>query len=399
MILHKNIIFVVVHKSKIDMKNFTFQNPTKLVFGKGKIAKLNELIPKDVKLLITYGFGSVKKNGVYNQVTEALKDREYVEFWGIEPNPHVETLLKAIELGKENKIDFVLAVGGGSVLDGTKLIAAGIASEKDAWDIVLSGYADKQIDYASIMTVPATGSEMNRGAVITRKETQEKYSFGGIKYPCFSILDPEVTYSLSEYQVACGLADAYTHVLEQYLTTSGQSRIMDRWAEGILLSIIEIAPQIKANPRDYDLMADYMLAATLALNDFIRMGITEDWATHMIGHELTALHGTTHGHSLAIVMPGTMRVMKKQKWNKLLQYAERVFGVKDGAEDERIDRAIELTEEFYRSLGLTTRLSEENIGVETIQIITDRFNERGFALGENKNITGDVTKEILISCM
>lgn len=379
------------------MKNFTFQNPTKLVFGKGQIAKLSNLIPADASLMITYGFGSVKKNGVYDQVVDAIKDRKYIEFWGIEANPHVETLRKAIDLGKENNIDFVLAVGGGSVLDGTKLIAAGIASDKDAWDIVLSGYAKEQINYASVMTVPATGSEMNSGAVITRAETKEKYSFGGIKYPYFSILDPEVTYSLSEHQVACGLADAYTHVLEQYLTTPNQSRIMDRWAEGILLSIIEIAPKIKANPHDYDLMADYMLAATLALNDFIRMGVTEDWSTHMIGHELTALHGITHGHSLAIVMPGTMRVMKEQKWDKLLQYGERVFNIVEGSDSDRIDKAIEMTELFYRSLGLTTRLSEENIGEETIQTIANRFNERGFALGENKNVTGDVTKRILES--
>lgn len=379
------------------MKNFTFQNPTKLVFGKGQIAKLSNLIPADASLMITYGFGSVKKNGVYDQVVDAIKDRKYIEFWGIEANPHVETLRKAIDVGKENNIDFVLAVGGGSVLDGTKLIAAGIASDKDAWDIVLSGYAKEQINYASVMTVPATGSEMNSGAVITRAETKEKYSFGGIKYPYFSILDPEVTYSLSEHQVACGLADAYTHVLEQYLTTPNQSRIMDRWAEGILLSIIEIAPKIKANPHDYDLMADYMLAATLALNDFIRMGVTEDWSTHMIGHELTALHGITHGHSLAIVMPGSMRVMKEQKWDKLLQYGERVFNIVEGSDSDKIDKAIEMTELFYRSLGLTTRLSEENIGEETIQTIANRFNERGFALGENKNVTGDVTKRILES--
>lgn len=379
------------------MKNFTFQNPTKLVFGKGQIAKLSNLIPADASLMITYGFGSVKKNGVYDQVVDALKDRKYIEFWGIEANPHVETLRKAIDVGKENNIDFVLAVGGGSVLDGTKLIAAGIASDKDAWDIVLSGYAKEQINYASVMTVPATGSEMNSGAVITRAETKEKYSFGGIKYPYFSILDPEVTYSLSEHQVACGLADAYTHVLEQYLTTPNQSRIMDRWAEGILLSIIEIAPKIKANPHDYNLMADYMLAATLALNDFIRMGVTEDWSTHMIGHELTALHGITHGHSLAIVMPGTMRVMKEQKWDKLLQYGERVFNIVEGSDSDKIDKAIEMTELFYRSLGLTTRLSEENIGEETIQTIANRFNERGFSLGENKNVTGDVTKRILES--
>ena len=379
------------------MKNFIFRNPTKLVFGKGQIARLNELIPAEVNLMITYGGGSVTRNGIYDQVKAALKGRKFIEFWGIEANPHVETLQKAIEVGKSENINYLLAVGGGSVLDGTKLIAAGIASDEDAWDIVLKGVAEKQIPFASVLTVPATGSEMNGGAVITRAETREKFAFGG-DYPQFSILDPEVTYSLSKHQVACGLADAYTHVLEQYLTTPGQSRLMDRWAEGVLLSIMEIAPKIKENPCDYDLMADYMLAATLALNDFIRMGISQDWATHQIGHELTALHGTTHGHSLAIVMPGTLRVLKEQKHEKLLQYGERVFGITGGSEPERVDKAIEKTEEFYRSLGLTTRLSEENIGNETIETIAKRFNDRGVAFGENQNVTGDVAREILLTC-
>ncbi|MPM68277.1 Alcohol dehydrogenase YqhD [bioreactor metagenome] len=348
--------------------------------------------------MITYGGGSVTRNGIYDQVKAALAGRKFIEFWGIEPNPQVETLRRAIDLGKNENINYLLAVGGGSVLDGTKLIAAGIASDEDAWDIVLRGFAGKQIPFASVLTVPATGSEMNGGAVITRAGTKEKFAFGG-DYPQFSILDPEVTYSLSEHQVACGLADAYTHVLEQYLTTPGQSRLMDRWAEGILLSVIEIAPKIKENQCDYDLMADYMLAATLALNDFIRMGISQDWATHMIGHELTALHGTTHGHSLAIVMPGTLRVLKEQKHEKLLQYGKRVFGITEGSEQERVDKAIEKTEEFYRSLGLTTRLSEEKIGVETIKTIAKRFNDRGVAFGENRNVTGDVAREILLSCL
>ncbi|MFA6701572.1 MAG: iron-containing alcohol dehydrogenase [Dysgonamonadaceae bacterium] len=380
------------------MDNFIFQNPTKLLFGKGQIAELSELVPDNVNLMITFGGGSVTKNGVYNQVKESLKGRKYIEFWGIEPNPRVETLRKAIKTGKEHNINYLLAVGGGSVLDGTKLIAAGIASDVDAWDIVLSGEAGEQILFASVMTVPATGSEMNGGAVITRGETLEKLSFQG-NYPQFSILDPEVTYSLSEHQIACGLADAYTHVLEQYLTTPGQSRIMDRWAEGILLSVIEIAPKIKVNPKDYDLMADYMLAATLALNDFIRMGITQDWTTHQIGHELTALHGITHGHSLAIIMPGTLRVLKKQKKEKLLQYGERIFGISNGTEEERVNLAIEKTEAFYRSLGLTTRLQEEGVGNETIETITRRFNERGVAYGEQANVTGNVAREILMSCL
>ena len=385
-----------IMKHTIIMNNFIFQNPAKLVFGKGQIELLPELISDDVNLMITYGGGSVKKNGIYDQVINALKGREYTEFWGIEPNPQVETLRKAIKKGKENNINFLLAVGGGSVLDGTKLIAAGILSETDAWEIVLNGFTDKQIPYASVMTLPATGSEMNSGAVITREETQEKYSFGG-GYPQFSILDPEVTYSLPDHQIACGLADAFTHVLEQYMTTTGQSRIMDRWAEGLLLTIIDIAPKILANRKDYDLMADFMLSATLALNDFIRMGVTQDWATHMIGHELTAIHGTTHGHTLAIVMPGTLRVLKEQKHYKLLQYGERVFNITEGAENERVERAIEKTEEFYRSLGLTTRLSEEGIGKDTIDIIVKRFNNRNVAYGEKRNVNGEVAGKILVS--
>ena len=380
------------------MNNFIFQNPTKLVFGKGQIAKLTELLPDNINLMLTFGGGSVTKNGVYDQVKEALKGRNFIEFWGIEPNPRVETLRKAVKMGKENNINYLLAVGGGSVLDGTKLIAAGIATDTEPWEIVKGGVAKEQIPFASVMTVPATGSEMNGAAVISREETQEKYGFFGT-YPQFSILDPEVTYSLSPYQIACGLADAFTHVLEQYMTTPGQSRLMDRWAEGVLLSVKEIAPGIKHNPHDYDLMSDYMLSATLALNDFIRMGITQDWATHQIGHELTALHGITHGHSLAIAMPGTLRILKEQKKGKLLQYGERIFNITAGTEDERVEKAIEMTEQFYRSLGLTTRLSEEGIGMDTIETIASRFNDRGDAFGENSNVTGDVTREILISCL
>lgn len=376
------------------MKNFTFHNPTKLVFGKGQIAKLATLIPADKKLMITFGGGSVMKNGIYDQVAAVLTDREYIEFWGIEPNPTVETLREAIALGKENGIDFLLAVGGGSVLDGTKLIAAGIVYDGDAWEIVGNRVARASIPYASVMTLPATGSEMNNGAVISRAETHEKMAFN-TRYPEFSILDPESTYSLPPEQIAAGLTDIYVHVIEQYLTTPGQSRVMDRWAEGIMLTVLEIAPRICENRHDYDLMADFMLSATMALNDFIRMGVTQDWATHMIGHELTALHGITHGASLAIVLPGVMRVLMDQKRAKLLQYAERVFGIKDGMDDQRIELAIERTEEFFRSLGLATRLPEAGVGEQTIETIADRFNKAGVRYGEAGNVTGDVAREIL----
>lgn len=272
------------------MNNFIYCNPTKLVFGKGQIARLGELIPADKHIMITFGGGSARRNGVYDQVVRALEGRTWTEFWGIEPNPSVETLRKAVAQGKEQGVDFLLAVGGGSVIDGTKLIAAGLLYDGDPWEIVLKGRAACGVPFASVLTMAATGSEMNSGAVISRYETQEKYAFYG-NYPVFSVLDPETLFTLPKRQIACGLADTYVHVLEQYMTTPGQSRLMDRWAEGILHTVIEVAPKALGEERDYDTMSEYMLSATLALNDMIAMGVTQDWATHMIGHELTALHG------------------------------------------------------------------------------------------------------------
>ena len=377
------------------MNNFVFQNPTKLIMGAGMIARLSKEIPHDAKVLITFGGGSVKKNGVYKQVIDALQGYEYYEFWGIESNPTVETLREAIALGKEKNVDFVLAVGGGSVLDGSKLISAAILSDKDAWDLVLDGHRIfETLPLGTVLTLPATGSEMNNGAVISRKDTAEKYGFYS-NYPKFSILDPEVTFTLPTYQIACGIADTFVHVVEQYLTTPGQSRVMDRWAEGILLTLIEIAPQIKANQKDYKLMSDFMLSATMALNGFISMGVTQDWATHMIGHEITALVGLTHGHTLAIILPGTMQVLRDQKADKLVQYAERGWDIHHGTIDQRIDKAIQKTEDFFRSLGLTTRLSEEKIGMDIIEEIKKRFEQRKAAFGEQENVTADVAYEIL----
>lgn len=377
------------------MNNFVFQNPTKLIMGAGMIARLSKEIPHDARVLITFGGGSVKKNGVYKQVVDALKGYECFEFWGIESNPTVETLREAIALGKEKKVNFVLAVGGGSVLDGSKLISAAILSDKDAWDLVIEGHRlTETLPLGTVLTLPATGSEMNNGGVISRKETAEKFSFYA-NYPKFSILDPEVTFTLPTYQVACGIADTFVHVMEQYLTTPGQSRVMDRWAEGILLTLIEIAPQIKANPKDYKLMSDFMLSATMALNGFISMGVTQDWATHMMGHEITALVGLTHGHTLAIILPGTMQVLRDQKADKLVQYAERVWDIHHGTIDQRIDKAIQKTEDFFRSLGLTTRLSEEKIGMDVIEEIKKRFEQRKVAFGEQENVTSEVAYEIL----
>lgn len=379
------------------MENFIFQNPTKLIFGKGMIARLAKEIPANKRILVTFGGGSVKKNGVYDQVKEALKGFEVIEFWGIEANPKIETLREAIRLGKENQVDYLLAVGGGSVIDGTKLIAAGLLYDGDAWDLVLKGSAKEALPLATVLTLPATGSEMNSGAVISCKATAEKYPFYS-NYPVFSILDPTVTFTLPQYQVACGIADTFVHVMEQYMTTPEQSRLMDRWAEGILHTLIEIAPSVMHNQNDYQMMSEFMLSATMGLNGFIAMGVRQDWATHMIGHELTALHGLTHGATLAIVLPGLLRVLMQKKLAKLVQYGERIWNITTGTDEEKAAEAIAQTEAFFRSLGLPTRLGDEKIGEDTIREIERRFNERNAAYGEDQDVTGAVARQVLENC-
>lgn len=379
------------------MENFIFQNPTKLIFGKGMIGQLAKEIPAGKRILVTFGGGSVRKNGVYDQVKEALKGFETTEFWEIEANPKIETLRKAIELGKEKKVDFLLAVGGGSVIDGTKLIAAGILYDGDAWDLVLKGSEKHTLPLGTVLTLPATGSEMNSGAVISRIETAEKYPFYS-NYPVFSILDPTVTFTLPPYQVACGIADTFVHVMEQYMTTPGQSRLMDRWAEGIIHTLTEIAPEVLRKQDNYELMAEFMLCATMGLNGFVAMGVRQDWATHMIGHELTALHGLTHGATLAIVLPGLWRTLKQKKMAKLVQYGERIWHITQGTDEERADKAIQKTEEFFKSLGLPTRLGDAGIGEETIFEIQKRFTQRQVAFGEDQDVTADVARQILENC-
>jgi len=377
------------------MNNFIFQNTTKLIFGKGSIASLATEVPANSKVLLTFGGGSVQKNGVYDQVKEALKGHNTIEFWGIEPNPTVETLSEAIALAKQESCDFILAVGGGSVVDGSKLIAAGALYDGNAWDLVKKpSLYNAALPMAAVITLPATGSEMNRGAVISNKATKEKFSFFS-NYPVFSILDPETTFSLPPYQVACGLADTFVHVIEQYLTIPGQSPLMDRWAEGILQTIIEVAPKIKENQHDYESMATFMLSATMGLNGFIALGVSQDWATHMIGHELTALNGITHGHSLTIVLPGTMWVLRGEKGDKILQYGKRVWDIEHTDREVAIRMIIDKTEEFFRSLGLKTRLHENGVGQDTIDEIKRRFAQRNLHLGENRSVDSQVAGEIL----
>ena len=377
------------------MNNFEFQNPTRLIFGKGQIARLSQELPRDKKILVTFGGGSVKANGVYDKVMGALEGFDYIEFWGIEPNPKVETLRKAVKLCKEEGVGFILAVGGGSVLDGTKLIAAAACVENDAWELVRdASLAKGALPFASVMTLPATGSEMNRAAVISNLETGEKFAFYNV-FPVFSILDPETTFSLPPFQVACGLADTFIHVMEQYMTVTGVAPLMDRWAEGVLQTVIEVAPKVRADQHDYDAMSTYMLSATMALNGFVAMGVPQDWATHRIGHEITALTGMTHGQTLVIVLPGVLNVMREQKGDKILQYGERVWGIVDGTREERIDRTIAATEDFFRSLGLATRLSECSVGEDVVAEVVNRFKVRGTTLGENANIDYSIVEQIL----
>lgn len=383
------------------MNNFVFQNPTKLIFGKGTIASLATEIPANKKILMTYGGGSIKANGVYDQVKEALKNHSITEFAGIEPNPTYETLIKAVEIVKEQKIDFLLAVGGGSVIDGTKFIAAAVVYNGDPWDLLIDqNKITDALPLASVLTLPATGSEMNGNAVISKKATHEKLAFGSIKAnPVFSILDPEVTYSLPKRQVANGVVDTFVHVCEQYLTYPSQAMVQDRFAEGILSTLTELGEKVVADNTNYDLMSNFMYSATLALNGFIAMGVPQDWATHSIGHELTAFHGLDHAVTLAIVQPSLWRVMREEKKAKLLQYGERVWNITTGSDDEKVEAAIAKTENFYRSVGIKTKLSEYGIGSESINSIVERFEQRGWKLGENGTITPDKVREILNGCL
>ena len=379
------------------MYNFEFQNPVKLIFGKGSIARIAEEIPAQSKIMLTFGGGSVKRNGVYDQVIKALEGRNVVEFWGIEPNPKYETLVEAIALARREGVDFLLAVGGGSVIDGTKFIAAAIPYEGEPWDIITrNDIVRKAVPLATVLTLPATGSEMNNGAVISRRTTHEKFPFhSDLVFPRFSVLDPCVTFSLPKEMIAAGLADTFVHVMEQYMTYPVDARVMDRWAEGLLQTVMEISPAAMGDNPDYDTMANFMLCATMGLNGFIAMGVPQDWATHMIGHELTALHEITHGVTLAIVLPQLLRVMRQDKHKKLLQYATRVLGITEGDDEARIDEAIRRTEEFFHSLGIATRLSDYGVGQDTVDEIVRRFTERGAVWGERHDVTPDKVRKIL----
>ena len=383
------------------MLNFELYNPTQLIFGKGQIEKLPTLVPFGSKILLAYGGGSIFKNGIYEQVITALSGFEVVEFGGIEANPRFETLMKAVAIIREQKIDFLLAVGGGSVIDGVKFMSAATLFEGNPIDIlqkrILFTDVSKVVSFGTVLTLPATGSEMNSGSVVTIEATQEKLDFGGSAlFPKFSICDPTVITSLPKRQLQNGVVDAYTHVLEQYLTYPHEGYLQDRIAESILQTLIQIGPEVVNNPADYALASNFMWSCTMALNGLIQKGVPSDWATHMIGHELTALYEIDHARSLAIIGPNLYRVMFETKKGKLAQYGKRIFNL-TGTEEEIANEAINKTVEFFHTMGMQTNLSDcTKDYAKTADFIVTRFEERGWkALGEKQNITLEKVKSIV----
>ena len=380
------------------MLDFTYFNPTRIIFGKGKIAELTRLVPRRAKVLLVYGRGSIKENGVYDQISAALEKFDVIEFGGIEPNPRYETCMEAVEVIAAEGPGFIVGAGGGSVFDACKYIAASARfAWGDPWEILSEHKPVKAaLPWGGVLTLPATGSEMNAGSVISRDGTQEKLVFASdLVRPRFSILDPETTYSLPPRQTANGVVDAFVHVCEQYATTPAASPLQDRQAEAVLLTLIEEGPKALKEPRNYDVRANLMWCATNALNGWLGLGVSADWATHVIGHELTVLYGVDHAQSLAIVQPGVWRHQRDRKREKLLQYGARVWNITDGTEEERVDRAISETESFYRSLGVGTRLRDYDIPEEACDLVAGRLAKRGVSLGEHSDIGAEAVREIL----
>lgn len=381
------------------MNNFSYRNTTQIHFGQGQIAKIRDEMPANARVLITYGGGSIKKNGVMEQVHAALDGVTYFEFGGIEPNPHFETLMKAVDVVKQENINFILAVGGGSVIDGSKFIAAAALYPNDPWEIIQTYGAKvtQAVPLGCVLTLAATGSEMNNGAVVTKAATQDKlFFFSEHVYPKFSVLDPTTTYSLPARQIANGVVDSFVHIVEQYVTYPVNAKVQDRLAEGLLLNIVEDGPKALENPTDYDVRANLMWTATMALNGLLSTGVPADWATHLIGQEITGLYGLDHAQTLAIVIPAVWTYKKAAKQAKLLQYAERVWNMTDGDDDARATAVIERTRQFFEQMGVKTRLSDYGLDRAVIPAVVAKLTEHGHVqLGEKADITPDDVSAIL----
>ncbi len=380
------------------MQNFTYQNPTKIIFGQGQIRQLATQIPADARVLLAYGGGSIQRNGIYQQVKAALGERFCVEFAGIEPNPSVETLNQALPLIKSEKLDFILAVGGGSVIDGCKYLAAAACYEGDGWDILSKKVRlTAAIPLGVVLTLPATGTESNPHAVITCKALQQKRSFSHpLVYPTFAVLDPSTTFSLPARQVANGVVDAFVHVMEQYLTYPVDAMVQDRFAESLLSILLELGPKIAQNPDDYSLRANLMWTASMALNGLIGVGVPQDWATHAIGHEITAQYGLDHAQTLAIVLPALLQQQRAVKRQKLLQYASRVWQLHHADEERMIDEAITHTRQFFEQMGVPTRLTDYGLSADAVATLCQQLQAHGVTkLGEHQAILAADIAEIL----
>lgn len=380
------------------MLNFNFKNQTEILFGKGQIKEAKSRLPKDAKVLLLYGGGSIKRNGVYDDVVKLLEGVSYHEFGGVEPNPTLQTLMQAVELVRAQGINFIMAVGGGSVIDGAKFVAAAAHFNGEPWDILAKGAAfTSALPIGAVLTLPATGSESNGNSVVTNKATAQKRAFGSdLVQPVFAVLDPVYTYSLPLKQVGNGVVDAFVHVIEQYLTYPVNAPLQDRFAEGILQTLISEGPKALVTPQDYDVRANVMWSATMALNGLIGKGVPQDWATHMIGHELTALFGLDHAQTLAIVLPPLMYVQRETKRQKLLQFGQRVFDISSGTEDEIIDKTIKATQDFFEHMGVKTRLSDYNLAAADIDKLIANLERNGMtALGEHRDIDLAKARQIL----
>lgn len=382
------------------MFDFEFHNPVRIVFGKGRVSELGRLVPEGAKVLVTYGGGSAVRSGLIGRVRAALGSRTVHEFGGIEPNPQYDTLMKAVATVRAEGIDFLLAVGGGSVIDGTKFVALAARMPGDPktllgnWNVTREVSPDP-LPLGTVLTLPATGSEMNSGAVVSLGHDKLPV-MSALAYPVFSVLDPSLTATLPARQVANGLVDAFIHTTEQYLTFPVGGLLQDRMAEGILQTLVEIGKTSLEEPENYAVRAQHVWSATMALNGLIAVGVPQDWATHMIGHELTAMFGIDHGQSLAIVHPTLLSVRKEQKLKKLVQYAERVWGISEGTDGEKAEAAIVRTRAFFESLGVKTRLSDYGVKAEQIPEVIKKLKEHGMvALGETRDITPEIAEEIL----
>ncbi len=385
------------------MLNFEIQNPTQVIFGKNQLEKLSSYIHKfysGKKILIAYGGGSIEKTGLMAQIESHLQGFHIVKFKGIEANPEFTTLMKAVELIRQEEIGFILAVGGGSVIDGVKFISGAVNYKLDPWDVLLRKEGcvfDSAVPFGTVLALPATGSEVNSGAVISRSEMKLKMTMGGpLFFPKFSFLDPSVVATLPQKQIANGITDSFMHTLEQYLTYPTDNLLQEREAEAILSTLIEIALPVLKEPTNYKYASNLMWCASHALNGNLRCGVPTDWATHMIGHELTALFGIDHARTLAIIAPRLYEVKFKNKQEKLTQYGRRVWNLQ-GEDISVAKQAIAKTEEFFNSLGIETKISAYSEQVDDIHlIIKARFEERGWNnTGERQDLTYDEVEEIV----